>query len=172
MLSVRQEKQPPPLGFMVGFCLQPSWRFWSLGDVLCDVRLPCPPVGETMMCSRPIVPLPCGRSLRTPSSSNHQETEPRPFSSCFAAPSVSAAWCSCELSSEVVSEAAARSLGTWRGCTHCSPGEKGPGPKEGVLSALSCASLREGRQGNRTCSTYPFEGGSSLFSAHGGVAAH
>ena len=51
-------------------------------------------------------------------------------------------------------------------------GMPGPGPKEGVLSALSCASLREGRQGNRTCSTYPFEGGSSLFSARGGVAAH
>lgn len=57
LLSVRWEKQPP-LGFMVRFCLQPSWRFWSLGDVLCDVRLPCPPVGETMVCSRPVVPLP------------------------------------------------------------------------------------------------------------------
>ena len=94
------------------------------------------------MCSRPVVPLPCGRSLRTPSSSNHQETEPRPLSSCFAAPSVSAAWCSRELSSEVVSEAAARSLGTWRGCTHCSPGEKrawaqGGGPLSAELCQLA-----------------------------------
>ena len=48
---------------------------------------------------------------------------------------VSVAWCSCELSSKVVSEVAAWSLGTWRSCTHRPPGEEGPGPKEGPLSA-------------------------------------